>query len=315
MPALVIDLGGTHLRCGVAAGRGLDHVTSQRIETFLDQLSTQEVTARVVARVEAYLAELPLADVGPIVMAFPGPIANGRRVVSAPTLYGPDAGALPDIAGVLEQNTGLDVHMLNDVSAAAWALSRRSNVNRFLVVTVSSGIGSKLFDRGNHLGVLDDPVFSGEIGHYVVDRSADAPRCDCGGLGHLGGIASGRGVERLARRIRCDNALTNERDIVPAFRRGERWAMDILTSATQPLATTLLAVTMCVGLDKVFIIGGFAQNIGQPYGALLNRLLVEGSRYSVLEGHLGDLVEVLGPDEQLCLSGAAFYASARGFAA
>jgi len=77
----------------------------------------------------------------------------------------------------------------------------------------------------------------------------------------------------------------------------------------EPLARTLLAVVMAVGVEKVFIIGGFAQGIGPSYGTLLNELIVASSRYHMLENRLQNLVELAGIDEELCLSGAAFYAS------
>ena len=104
---------------------------------------------------------------------------------------------------------------LNDVSAAAWYLSSRTRARRFLVVTVSSGIGSKLFDRDHPAGVIDDPPYAGEIGHVVVDPGDDAPLCGCGGRGHLGAISSGRGTERLARERAAFPTLTNEEHLAP----------------------------------------------------------------------------------------------------
>jgi len=210
VPALVFDLGGTHLRCAVASGVAIHGIQKQRIESFLDGLTPEQVAARIRARIEVYIANAKheIHDLDPIVLAFPGPVHKRRFALSAPTLYGNANGSLPDIAGELNRCTGRAVHLLNDVSAAAWGLSVRTDACRFMVVTVSSGIGSKLFDRSNPAGVLDDPPFAGEIGHHMVDPRPDALRCDCGGLGHLGGIASGRGVERLARRIQGQNSLT-----------------------------------------------------------------------------------------------------------
>lgn len=314
MPALLFDLGGTHLRCAVGRGMSAHGITKQRIETFLDGLSPDEVASRVADRITAYIAISGngVSATDPIVFAFPGPVVDRRVALSAPTLYGDTKGQLPDLAATLHDSTGRPVHMLNDVSAAAWGLSARTQAKRFLVITVSSGIGSKLFDRTNPHGVLDDPPFAGEIGHYVVDSSPDAPRCDCGGLGHLGAVSSGRGVERLARRMRKDNSLTNELHIVPAILRGESWALEILSLSMQPLVRTLLGVTMAVGLDKVFIIGGFAQSVGPLYGKLLNDLVVANSLYGVLEGRLNNLVELVSADEELCLSGAAYFASTLG---
>src|ERR1700720_3267201 len=129
MPALVFDLGGTHLRCGVAYGTAIQGVTKHRVETYIAG------------------AGYAVGTRDPIVLAFPGPIENRRFALSAPTLYGKTNGQLPDLAGDLSRRTGRDVHILNDVSAATWGLSARTDAKRFMAVTVSSGIGSKLFDR------------------------------------------------------------------------------------------------------------------------------------------------------------------------
>jgi C7-cyclitol 7-kinase len=313
MPALVFDLGGTHLRCGVASPEGIREFDKQRIPTFLDGLSPCEISSQIAIRITGYInGSSERAGNAAIILAFPGPILKRRRAISAPTLYGAATGDLPDIAGDLTERTGRPVHILNDVSAAAWGLSANTAATRFMVVTISSGIGAKLFDREHPLGVIDDPPFAGEIGHHVVDTSPNAVRCDCGGSGHLGGIASGRGIERLARRLRGDDQLTNERDIVPAIRAGEPWAVDVLEQATKPLARTLLAVTLASGLEKVFIVGGFAQAIGHYYAEVLNGLMLAGSQYQILEPLAGQMVEMPGLDEEQCLKGAACYAALLG---
>ena len=115
-----------------------------------------------------------------------------------------------------------------------------------MVVTISSGIGSKIFDRKHPSGVIDSPAWAGEIGHVIADESPDAPRCDCGGLGHLGAIASGRGIERAARRCAMGEpdsfarsmcavlygatafTLNNEEHIVPAAMSGDKWCLEVI---------------------------------------------------------------------------------------
>lgn len=244
----------------------------------------------------------------PIVVSFPGPIADGRRILHAPTVCGCST-TIIDLAGLLEEQTGRAVYLLNDVSAAAWHLGAKSTAERFMVVTISSGIGSKIFDRRHAACVLDEPAYAGEIGHMVVDDRDDAPRCDCGGRGHLGAIASGRGLERSAR-LRaledpaafvtscvytclggCPEQLSNEEHLVPAALRGDAWALAVIREGTRPLARTLLASIMAMGLERVFVIGGFAQALGDLYIALLRELMVEMSRYTVMAGTLDAIVQ------------------------
>ncbi len=250
-------------------------------------------------------AELHPTD--PIVVSFPGPVAGNRHILHAPTVCGTNTDFL-DLAARLEQETGRAVHLLNDVSAAAWCLGSRTEVDRFMVVTISSGIGSKVFDRQHAARVLDEPAYAGEIGHLVVDDSPDAPVCDCGGRGHLGAIASGRGVERTARRRAGKDAagfarsyvhtcrgglpesLTNEQHLVPAMLAGDAWALAVLRDCTRPLARALLCSTMAMGLERVFIIGGFAQALGAMYLDLLAGLVAELSQYYMLRDRIDSLI-------------------------
>src|SRR5205823_8314994 len=136
-------------------------------------------------------------------------------------------------------------------------VSRCLPCRRFMVVTVSSGIGSKIFDAGNARGVIDDLPYAGEIGHAKADESDDAPACDCGGKGHLGAIASGRGILRYAKRVAAidpaflqsmcaghfgatPGSLTNEDHLVPAAQLGDPWALNVVRHCTAPLARVLL---------------------------------------------------------------------------
>jgi C7-cyclitol 7-kinase len=309
MHALAFDLGGTHLRGGLVGPDGLRAVTSRRIQNGDDVSGQNGIWEQIVTEMILYerrnAAELHPAD--PIVISFPGPIAGNRHILHAPTVCGTNTDFL-DLAARLEQETGRPVHLLNDVSAAAWCLGSGTDVDRFLVVTVSSGIGSKIFDRRHAARVLDEPAYAGEIGHLVVDDGPCAPVCDCGGRGHLGAIASGRGVERTARRRAREDAagfsrscvhtcrgglpdsLTNEHHIVPAVLGGDAWALAVLRDCTRPLARTLLCSTMAMGLERVFIIGGFAQALGAVYLDLLSSLVGEISQYSMMRDRIDSLI-------------------------
>ncbi len=194
-----------------------------------------------------------------------------------------------------------------------------------MVLTVSSGIGSKIFDRGNPKRVLDEYSYSGEIGHMVVDLTADAPMCDCGGRGHLGAIASGRGVEKLARRMASANPmefgrsicarlcegnapnLNNEHHIVPAALSGDAWALKVIDTSVEPLSQVLLAVTLAIGLEKIVVCGGFALSMGDKYIEILKRALARRSMSSPYPPSIGDLLQ-LDADDNTCLLGAGAFA-------
>jgi C7-cyclitol 7-kinase len=323
LPALAFDLGGTHLRSALIRESGaLSHFCKQRIQSVADGLKENEIWDSLIASMLDYECSSRnfLRSSDPIIAAFPGPVAEGRRLMQAPTVAG-KAMHIRDIPAELHQNTGRQVYLLNDVSAAAWHLGATTDVSRFIVVTVSSGIGSKIFDRFHPLRVLDEPAYAGEIGHVVVDDGPDAMVCDCGGRGHLGAIASGRGIERSARLAALRSpgqfasslvhtvfegsaqSLTNERHVVPAALSGDEWALQIIRDCTRPLARTLLTTVMAAGLERIFVIGGFAQCMGLTYLRMLRDLIIEMSQYAVLGDGVYSLVELLNPGEEACLAG------------
>src|SRR5262249_16366016 len=256
MPAVLVDLGGTYLRCGVWRDREPVRILERRrIQGFTEDLPRNRVWDDIVVSIADFVDEVRtlVPETAPIIFSFPGPVAAGFRIVDAPTVAG-DA-ELPDIRSDLSRRTGRDVHILNDISAAAWHFSRHVNAGRFMVVTVSSGIGSKIYDGAHSHGVIDDVVYAGEIGHLKVDESPDAPVCDCGGRGHLGAVSSGRGMERQLRHIMKCDSISNEADLVPAARRGDAWAVNFIRERTKPLARVVLDTVVASGVQHVVVIG------------------------------------------------------------
>jgi C7-cyclitol 7-kinase len=331
MQAIVCDLGGTHLRCaGVDEEGRLRLIEKERIASFIHGEEPAMIWRRIIASIVAFESRLRsrLSREAPIVLSFPGPIAAPSRILGAPTVVGAHT-SIPDLACELRGRTGRPAHVLNDISAAAWHLSRLVDVNRFMVVTISSGIGSKIFDRQHPRGVLDDVPYAGEIGHAKVDDAPGAMLCDCGALGHLGAIASGRGIERFARgeaerderRFRASacvrqfratsGTLTNERHLVPAALLGDPWALGVIRECTRPLARVLITTALAAGLEKVVVIGGFALQLGARYLGVLEPLLESAGDYHVMRDRAHGLVMLGRVEEEACLEGAAVYARQR----
>src|SRR5262245_59849625 len=177
MRALVVDLGGTHLRLGIwheAAEARVMH--RRRIRNSVERLTSGEIWHDIITTISDFAAGVRhlLPAAAPVVISFPGPVINGSRIMDAPTVAGPSF-VLPELRSIIAVRTGRHVYVLNDLSAAAWHLSRCIETRRFVVVTVSSGIGSKIFDRDHYRGVIDEVAYAGEIGHAKVDESSEAP--------------------------------------------------------------------------------------------------------------------------------------------
>ncbi len=325
MHSLVFDLGGTFIRSAVALDDGrLYDVARERIPNVFSGEGAASVYRRIVDMVSERVegcsrANIPLDG---IVISFPGPIRNRRLALAAPTISG--SYSPPDIASTISERTNLPVHLVNDVSAAAWHIGERIDVDRFLVLTISSGIGSKLYDRTSVARVIDEAPYAGEIGHVTVDYSPDAVLCDCGERGHLGAIASGRGAERLARaRAEGDREtfalsacatrygatselLTNERHLVPAVCDRDPWACTVIREAMRPLAIVLNAVVHACALERIVVIGGFAGALGDWYVDELQALMETASAPAFGLPH--DLVQAWETEQDVCLYGAAAFA-------
>ncbi len=328
MSAIVIDVGGTHIRCAVAdQNAALFNVQKKSISSFVAERSSDRVWKEIVDIIVEYerVFKNAVPIEAPLVISFPGPVEFPSRILSAPTLIGKDS-FMPDFHHQITRYTGRATHIINDMSAAAWRLGQSIKDDRFLVVTVSSGIGGKVFDRLHPHRVLDEKPFAGEIGHVKIDMSDDAMPCDCGGKGHLGAVASGRGIERLARREArrergrfVDSAcakkfqgtadtITNEEHIVPAALMGDGWALDIVRRGTRPLAASLLLATAALALDRIVVIGGFALSLGPVYLDILRSEMLNQCDYSILAEKVPGLVILGDADEEACLRGAAAYA-------
>jgi C7-cyclitol 7-kinase len=317
MGTLAIDLGGTWLRGALLAEDGtLELLERHRLQSVFDGRAREEVWDQVVEHVAGYAREHSSA-VGRVAVAFPGPIASGKPVV-APTLTG--AAAVPaDLLPRLRRRTGLPVEIVNDVAAATAFLAADRGDRSFFLVTVSSGIGSRVWHRGARAGVGS---YDGEIGHLVVDGTGSAPHCDCGGRGHLGALASGRAFERRAREMAlrdrlgygasvCGRSgvqardLTNEMHLVPALLTGDRWTLKLLREAVAPLAKLALQIVVAGGLERCYVIGGFAMALGSIYEEALVSAMEALLDSSAITLDPAAVVQVVEPSTEAVLRGAA----------
>jgi glucokinase len=244
-------------------------------------------------------------------VAFPGPIDSQGNALSAPTVWGDgDPKPFPVQRELQRLWPASQVFVMNDVTAAGYRYWRDPTED-FCIVTVSSGIGLKVFVAGQP--VVGAAGRGGEIGHVRVDFSPTAPVCDCGGQGHLGAVASGRGALQTARRLAqrgseaFSRSLLGQRlqgdlngvdtqALVAAFRSGDPWACDLIREVARPLSQALAAIHVAVGIERFIIVGGFALALGESY----RRELVRAARDSCWQlGQDWETMIVLGEADDL----------------
>ena len=327
---LVFDLGGTTLRAGVydpdrdALSRVARRATPNR--WTVPAASAAEIYARVFDAMRSLARDL-LPDVPPAIvsLAFPGPLDPAGNALAAPTVFGaPLPARLPLGEDLTRTWPDARVLVLNDVTAAGYRYLRSPH-DDLCVVTVSSGIGHKIFIDGRPL--TGRRGCGGEIGHLRVDFADDALACDCGGAGHLGAVTSARGALRTARkRARQDPAgfdhsmladavgrdvdALDTRALVAAFRAGDAWTRGLIREVVRPLGQALAGIHLAIGVERFVVIGGFALALGEAY----RRQLVAAIAASAwdLGTDWNAMVELGIDDDDAGLLGAGRCATSRG---
>lgn len=317
----VFDIGGTNLRAAVFDPIANKLGEPRIVDTlnFFGQDDLRGAARNLIAALANAIVDLAEeADVRAIGVGFPGPVDAHGNLMAAPTIWGRQAQCrIPLKSMMAERWPDAAIEVVNDLTAAGHAFVAEDRRN-FAIVTVGSGIGNKIFLDGRP--VLGAGARGGELGHLVVDVSPDAMPCDCGGIGHLGGVASGRGALRNCMRLArddpdgfrqsalselCDgrpDRMTTE-DIVAAFHQRDVWARNALATCTRPLAQTLASMHLAAGIEDFIIMGGFAQALGEAYCEMLSDLAAKSAWKNGFDWSRA--IELVGIDDQPGLRGAA----------
>ena len=213
------------------------------------------------------------------------------------------------------------VLLLNDVTAAGYRYLKDPSED-LCIVAVGSGIGHKVFSGGH--AITGPNGRGGEIGHLRVDFAKDAPRCECGGFGHLGAVASGRAARFQLARLATEDpegfrqsslgeragynvARVDNGMLVHAFREGDPWAHRVIERMAGPLAQILATIHLTTGVERFVIVGGFAVALGPAYKRELCRAADECGW--ALGADWDSMVELSAIDDDAGLIGAGRFAA------
>ncbi len=249
MDVIAVDCGGSHLRAAPATGEGrLGAVSRAATPAELGDLAA--VIAGLVGDPGAAQA-LGVGVAG---------LVDGEGVLWAPH----SRGSAPGLAADLRQRLGIPVVVDNDANMAARAeamLGAGSGHAMVLMVTVGTGIGGglvidKVLQRGRaHLG---------EIGHMILDPAG--PECACGLRGCWEAVASGRALDREARRLASapSGALAglehapDGADLIAAAAAGDPGAIAAVEVVATALGRGLAALVAALDPDVIVVGGGVA---------------------------------------------------------
>lgn len=288
-PVLVMDIGGTSTRSALydaESDRVFNRASCPTPNHLLHPNVPLDELIRLLKHAIENVAASTLKGRTPnhVAMAFAGPINAQGHVFAAPTVWGQALARPIDLRLMLQEIWSIErITVINDVTAAGYRFLRHAN-DDLVAITVGSGIGNKTFLDGRPRTGPNGR--GGEIGHIQVDSSADAPICECGGRGHLGGIASGRGTLRIMKRAAQaapddfrksllgryvggrPNQIDNEQ-IVRAFHSGDDWTQSVVQTTVTPFAQVLATIHLNLGIERFVIYGGFGLAMGEPYRKML----------------------------------------------
>jgi glucokinase len=336
MTGVVFDIGGTQLRAGLFdPKRGLRAKTILKKPTpntvLFPRFRPEDLQRRLLHDVESFFHSLAAGDrVSWFSVAIAGPVTREGVVHRAPSLWGASQRPLA-LRRVLEKRLGVPGHVMNDVTAAAAFFAhepRYRSFRRFGVLTVSTGLGLKIYDRDQNDCLISPTGLGGEIGHLPLGGWGEGFSCSCGKKGHINGISSGRGAPALIRFLAKKHPLLFHRsslrrmatlesapfaeNAIRCLREHpqEDFSKMFLDHATAPLANLLHALTLSLGLERFILMGGVALSFGSAYRAALLKHLQRAGIYGRSRRQIDRLIDLAPRRDDFGLWGAGFLGSA-----
>ena len=214
--AIAIDVGGSHLRCGLIGDEGilrvLDHPISPR-SRLAPVLPVLERQVADLARNEGCCA---------IAISFPGIVTRDGKVLSTPRGKFEDASDI-DLAGWAKERFGLRLVMENDARMALLgehAAGAAQNCMDVVIVMLGTGVGSAVMIHG---ALLRGAHFqAGCLGGHIPARFDGRP-CICGAIGCVEAEASTWALDAIARELQSDGEgnlpLPSQLDFATVFGR------------------------------------------------------------------------------------------------
>lgn len=343
----VFDLGGTWFRWGrYVSSRGLLECQRQSAISYLSHPHwnaaelQHALTDFVVRRTREMQADssLELLSAG---VSIGAPVnAHDNTVLGSGPLWGPTGGPFGLEKVLSEAMPEIHWHVLNDVTALlAPYMPSRAPLRKTLLITVSTGVGSRLYDHRTGTIPYDDTYgVQGEIGHLTLTFELDGKvinrRCECGGWNHLNAFSSGRGIAETLRNLHTvsppdlgslfSESLEKWEKASDDFRlnvfrgwldEGNTFATRMLEAFVTPVFRMLVtALSLDPEIDRIVITGGVAQGIGKHYRDALHRIFLREGLYQISDHdphYLARRLHWEEPDESGGLRGAGMYAEMR----
>ena len=291
MYALGMDIGGTNTVFGIVNREGTvlgsDSVKTQEHPDLDEYVST--VSSKIKALMQS--AGITFDDIAGLGIGAPNASIYTGTIEKAPNL--PWKGESIPLADLFsKQLSGIPVKMTNDANAAAlgeMAYGVAKGLKHFIMITLGTGVGSGIVIDGKMVYGKDG--FAGELGHLIVDRSADARLCGCGRRGCLETYCSATGMIRTARERLQGVTINGSKDVYDLAMQGNADAIAIFNETGKRLGQALADMVVFSSPEAFVFFGGLAKS-----GELLlkpTREAMEESMMPVFKGKTKLLVSTL----------------------
>src|SRR5258708_6108963 len=192
--AIAIDVGGSHMRCGLVGHQGILSVFDHPISPKSRLLPLLQVLEQPVAGFARN------GDCRAIAISFPGIVTRDGKVLSTPRGKFEDAPDI-DLAGWAKERVGLRLIMENDARMALLgecAAGAAQNCMDVVIVMLGTGVGSAVMIHG---ALLRGAHFqAGCLGGHIPARFDGRP-CICGAIGCVEAEASTWALGAIARAL------------------------------------------------------------------------------------------------------------------
>ncbi|KKN11255.1 hypothetical protein LCGC14_1028320 [marine sediment metagenome] len=301
--AIASDLGATNLRVGLVSMKGQ---LEQKIELETPQDNPDEVINLIVNAVSRL--DIKNKAVSGIGVGIGGLVDfNNGKVLYAPNFTFENI----YLKEILSSKFKLPVFIDNDANTAALGekvFGSGKNIDNMVLLTLGSGIGGGI--------IIDGQIYrgssgvAGEIGHMIIQIGG--PKCMCGNEGDLESLASGRALDREARK-----AVRNSKDslmfkladgnieringvlVTKAALQGDELANKLITQHAEKLAVGLANVVNIFDPELIVLSGGMSETgnllLSPAKKALKNLIFADIKNVTkIVFGDLGPEAGILG---------------------
>jgi len=259
------DVGGTKISTVVGNDSG-EILSNVRMPT-VKHLGKKRLIDEMITMGDAALKKAHVEKPDLIGIIFAGPVDRNRGVVIAsPNIFGlSNFNIVEPIRDYYKTDTFLE----NNAQAAAIAerlFGSGRNVDNFVYMTLSTGIGGGIFINGKlYRGAHG---MAGEIGHNII--MVNGPTCGCGRRGCLEALAGGKAIARRVienlRAVRDSdffsklrpNEITAEK-VFEGKKQGDMFSQLILEETIYYLAVGLVNIINTLDPELVIIGGGISK--------------------------------------------------------